>query len=202
MSETETQTETTEAPATPGVVEFKLGKAKKEVAEQFHAGTISYRVPVAVEGNLDATLESLRGFVAPEADFGTVLVSMFNGSGYNLFVQKKIKDALGPDVEGASLEAVQATVDGVLRVGAPRAKGAPREGGKVAKAEAKATAALNTAAQMYGALSPDQRPLFRDQILALGGVTEEQLDEAASAADAEGGLATGGNRGNQTRRGR
>lgn len=195
-------------------VPFTL-KSTKEVADRFRGDhTILIPLPVAVAGNLEGTLANLRAFVAEGADFAEVLVGKFTGQGIRLDIQKEVKDFLAPrptddaetiDVDGEQVLTREAPVPAMLaaaqqvardfRLGTPRKKGAGGAAkGKVAAAEAKAAKAVGTAVSMYAALSPELRAMYRDQLLATGSVTAEELDAVDSAAPADGGgLVTGSN---------
>lgn len=177
---------------------FKTKKGT-EFPERFAGAEIKYTTPDAVEGvstadlvtalqtgaplpeNVRQTLLNLASRINPEADFAAVLVATFNGQGLNLSVQKRIKDELADekhkDAETGAVLGAAGTVAEAFRLGMPRAKGTGGTSGKVAKAEAKAEAAVNTALDMYRKLSPALRKQFRPQLLALGNVTEEQLDD-------------------------
>lgn len=183
---------------------FKLNKTK-EIADRFRGDhEVRYTLPVAVAGtsvadaieafgrgevpdNILGTLVAVAGRFAPEADFAEVLVGKLSGQGLNLDVQKAIKSYLAPDGPAKELS-VEEALEGArkvaeeFRAGAPRAKGTGGSGGKVAKAEAKAAAAANTALDMYRALPAALRAEYRERLVSMGIATVEELD----AVDAEG----------------
>jgi hypothetical protein len=186
---------------------FKLAKTK-EIGDRYRGDhTINIPLPVAVKGDLDATLRNLRAFVSPEADFAEVLVAKFTGQGLRLDTQKAVKDFLSPggeetvEVEGEQVLLRDAPVEVVLaaaqkvadeeRLGAPRKRGTGAAKGKVAQAEAKAAKAINTAVQMYRDLPAAMRQNYRQALIDTGSVTAEELDavdqELASEAPAKGG---------------
>lgn len=198
----ETTTLTREDGTTYVLAPFSLEKTK-EVADRFRgAHTINIPLPVAVPGDLEATLANLRAFVDPSADFGEVLVAKFVGQGLRLDTQKQVKDFLAPgdnserpeDV-GEAIAAAQARADS-FRLGAPRTRSASGEKkGKVAAAEAKVAKVSTSAIEMYKALPRELREVYRPQLISAGSFTEEQLDEAEREADEAGGIpVTGGNR--------
>jgi hypothetical protein len=158
---------------------------------------------------LTQTLLNLAAFVAPEANFAEVLVGKFNGQGIRLDIQKEVKDFLAPrptdDTEtveengeqvltrNASVETMLAAAQQVardFRLGTPRKKGTGAAKGKVAAAEAKAAKAIGTAVSMYAALPVELRAMYREQLIATGSVTAEELD-AVDASDAGVGSAGG-----------
>jgi hypothetical protein len=157
---------------------FSLAKTN-EIADRFRGDhTIRYHLPVAVPGDLEATLANLREFVDPAADFASVLVAKFNGQGHRLDVQKAIKTSLSPEKasDETTLEQAQEAAlsfkQGAVK---PKSERKAREG-KVAQAEAKASQATNTAVQMYADLSRAARKQYRAMLLNLGTVTEAELD--------------------------
>lgn len=187
MTETTNGTEQTVLSREDGtqytIAPFKLNSTK-EIADRFRGEhTIQIQLPVAVPGDLDATLRNLRAFVSPEADFGEVLVAKFNGQGLRLDAQKEVKELLAPgneelkDVElGDALAKAQEAADS-FRLGAPRQrKGTGKQSGKVAQAEAKAARAVSTAVQMYRDLAPPMRQTYRPQLIEMGVATAEELD--------------------------
>lgn len=209
MSQTnETSTETAvlrrEDGTTYTVEPFKLSKTK-EIADRYRGDhTVNIPLPVAVPGDLDATLANLRAFVSPEADFAEVLVAKFNGQGLRLDLQKSVKEFLAPrgtddtetiEVDGEQVLVREAPVEAVLahaqqvandeRLGAPRKRGTAKAGGKVAQAEAKAAKAVSTAVEMYRALPAELRAQYREALLATGNVTEEELDSIDNPQAAE-----------------
>lgn len=175
----------------PGEDVFKLNKTK-EIADRFRGDhEIRYMVPVAVPGDVDATLANIRAFVAPDADFATVLVQKFNGQGFVLDVQKRIKDALAPgavaddvSVEEALRQAGEAARGFRLGVKRERTAGTGKATGKLAQAEAKLAQVSNTTLELYRAMKPAQRAQMREMILASGAVTAEQLDAVDAPAQA------------------
>jgi hypothetical protein len=158
---------------------FSLAKTS-EIADRFKGEhTISYHLPVAVPNDVEATLANIRAFVSPEADFATVLVEKFNGQGLRLDVQKRIKDLLSVKAgDSASLESAQEAAL-AFRLGQPRARreSAKREG-RVAQAEAKVKATVSTALEMFKALPRAQQKVFGPQLVATGGISQEELDAA------------------------
>lgn len=190
------------------VAPFSL-KATKEVADRFRGDfTILIPLPVAVKGNIEQTLANLAAFVAEGADLSEVLVGKFNGQGIRLDIQKEVKDFLAArptddqetiEEDGEQVLTRNARVETMLaaaqqvardfRLGAPRKKGTGGAKGKVAAAEAKAAKAVGTAVSMYAALSPELRTMYREQLLATGSVTAEELDavDSGETAPAEGG---------------
>jgi hypothetical protein len=189
---------------------FKLAKTK-EIGDRYRGDhVINIPLPVAVRGDIDATLRNLRAFVDPEADFAEVLVAKFTGQGLRLDTQKAVKDFLAPratddtetvEVNGEAVLVKDAPVEVVLaaaqkvadeeRLGAPRKRGTAGAKGKVAQAEAKAAKAINTAVQMYRDLPAAMRANYRQALIDTGSVTSEELDavdqELASEAPAKGG---------------
>lgn len=164
------QTTHTKRDTTMQEINFTLAKTN-EVPDRFRASELTFEIP--------ATLAEVRGLVADGVDADEVLVDYFNRQ-YRLAIQKRIKDILASDavkemdVAAAIEHAVtKATSE---RLGAPRAKGEGRKS-KVAQAEAKATAAIDAARQMYLAMPAAMRKQFRPQLLASGQFTEQQLDE-------------------------
>ena len=193
-------------------VAFSL-KSTKEIADRFRGDhTILISLPVEVKGDTEATLRNLRAFVHPEADLSEVLVAKFVGQGLRLDAQKAVKEFLAPfsgtgedtrtiEVDGQQVRVADASVQSMLdaaqaiastfRLGSPRQRSVT--GGAKAKLEqAKATAkqAVNTAVSMYRQLSPAMREQFRDQLLATGQVTAEELQ----AVEEESAPAKGGKR--------
>jgi hypothetical protein len=169
------------------LVPFPLSKTK-EIADRFRGEhTINIALPVAVKGDLDATLRNLQAFVSPEADFGEVLVAKFNGQGLRLDAQKEVKELLAPgneELKEATLEDALGTAQQVadnFRLGAPRKKGTGKQSGKVAQAEAKAARAVGTAVSMYRDLPLALRETYRAQLIEMGAASAEELD----AVDAE-----------------
>jgi hypothetical protein len=157
-------------------VTYDLSKTK-EVPERFRTAEVKF--------NLPSTVEEIRALVHEEANFDEVLVGYFNGQGYRLGVQKRIKDLLaskdweGLDAEEGIRKAVeQATTE---KLGAPRQRAAGGTKGKVAKAEAAAEQARTSALEMYKAMPQALRKKFRQQLLDAGTLTAEQLDEADAA---------------------
>lgn len=166
----------------PGEDAFKLNKTK-EIADRFRGDhEIRYMVPVAVPGDVDATLANIRAFVAPDADFATVLVQKFNGQGFILDVQKRIKDALAPGAveDTVSVEEALAAAGEAARsfkLGVKRERtGGGKASGKVAQAEAKAASAINLLLAQYKMMKPAQRAQMRQMIIDSGAATAEQLD--------------------------
>jgi hypothetical protein len=144
------------------------------------------------------TLVNILGTMDDAADAGEILARKYNGQGYDLDWQKALKDFLGREEEGRNVhvdrtpEEVQAlAVEHMrpFRVTVPT-RGAGTGGkSKVARAEARAAQAeekLGSAAEqilgMYRGLNKGARRTFRDQILAGGIVTSEQLDEVDAEA--------------------
>lgn len=134
--------------------------------------------------NLPETLDEIRALVDPQVqDVDAVIVAGFNGQGYNLSVQKWIKDFLQTDAvkDLDPAAGVAAAVEHATsrKLGAPRvASGTKKE--RVEKAEARATAAVSLAADMYARLPKNLRRQMRDQILAGGILTEADLDRIDS----------------------
>ena len=166
---------------------FKLAKTK-EIADRFRGDhTINIPLPVAVKGNIEATLRNLQAFVSPEADFAEVLVSKFNGQGLRLDLQKSAKEYLAPGSETTKEMSLEEALAGAQqavndeRLGAPRQRGTGGSKGKVAQAEAKTAKVSNTAIEMYRALPLALRAQYRDALLETGSITQEQLDEVDSS---------------------
>lgn len=166
---------------------FKLSKTK-EIADRFRGEhTINIPLPVAVKGDIAATLRNLQAFVSPEADFAEVLVAKFNGQGLRLDLQKAAKEFLAPgaeetkELEVAEAIAVAQQAVNDERLGAPRKRGTGAAKGKVAQAEAKAAKVASTAVQMYRDLPQAMRQTYRQALIDTGQVTVEELD----AVDAE-----------------
>lgn len=135
--------------------------------------------------NLPETLDEIRALVAEGVNADGVIVAGFNGQGYNLSVQKRIKEILASEAvkEMTPAEAVAYAAENAtaMRLGAPRVvSGTKKE--RVEKAEAKATAAVGLAAEMYRRLPKNLRRQMREQILAGGILTEQQLDEIDNEA--------------------
>lgn len=135
---------------------------------------------------LPETLDEIRALVDPSVeDVDAVIVAGFNGQGYNLSVQKWIKDALASDAvkdmepEAAVAAAVEAATQ--RKLGAPTVRSGTKKE-RVEKAEARATAAVSLAAEMYRRLPKNLRKQMRDQIVAQGVLTEAQLDEIDNEA--------------------
>jgi hypothetical protein len=135
--------------------------------------------------SLPSTLDEIRALVAPEANADEVIVAGFNGQGYNLSVQKRIKDVLASEAvkemtpEEGLAHAIQVAT--TAKLGAPRTRAAG--GGakaKVERAEARADAAVATAAEMYRRLPKNLRRQMREVIVSQGVLTEAQLDEIDS----------------------
>jgi hypothetical protein len=178
------------------VEKFSLAKTK-EIADRFRGDrSINIPLPVAVPGNIEATLANLRTFVSTEADFAEVLVAKFNGQGLRLDTQKEVKEFLAPGNEDLkevtveeALASAQETADS-FRLGAPRKKGTGGSKGKVAAAEAKTAKVANTAIEMYRALPAAMREQYRSALVETGAVTQEELDavdqELAAEAPATG----------------
>lgn len=198
---TETQSVFTREDGTTYVTEpFKLAKTK-EIADRFRGDhTVNIPLPVAVKGDVDATLRNLRAFVSPEADFAEVLVAKFNGQGLRLDLQKSVKEFLAGLNDKAPWRALaegEASTEEILaaaqqevnneRLGAVRKRGTSGGAGKVAQAEAKAAKTINTAVQMYRDLPAAIRANYRQALIDTGSLTVEELD----AVDAE--LASGQN---------
>lgn len=202
---TETPTVFTREDGTSYTTEAFSLKKTKEVADRFRGdNNVSIPLPVAVKGDIDATLKNLRAFVNPEADFAEVLVAKFVGQGLRLDTQKAVKDFLAPGNEATK----EATTDEALasaqqiadefRLGTPRQRGTGGAKGKVAAAEAKVAKTANTAVGMYRALPAALRAQYRDALLETGSITQEQLDEVDNEEQG-GGTSLGGNK--QGRRG-
>lgn len=158
--------------------QFKLDA--NEIASRFRgAGEITYHLPVAVPGNVEATLANLRAFVSPDADFATVLADKFNGQGLRLDVQKRAKDLLGKNAkEDASIAGTQEAVL-AFRLGQPRAKGERKaREGRVAQAEARTAQVANTALAMFQKLSRAHQREFGPNLVATGAISQEALDAA------------------------
>lgn len=163
-------------------VTFKLKKGT-EFPEVFAGLEARYSVP--------ETMAELRErFAAEVTDVDAAIVAGFNGQGYSLGIQKKIKDALNSKAVGERLAAKEdpaAIVADVAakvsaeKIGAPRVKGEGKKD-KVAKAEAKAEAATNAARDMYLKMSAAQRKQFRPMLLAQGTFTEEELNSMDAEA--------------------
>ena len=159
-------------------VTYDLSKTK-EIPERFRSGEVKY--------NLPSTIEEIRGLVAEGVDADEVIVAGFNGQGYRLSIQKRIKDILASDavkeMDGPAGIAHAVQVATSEKLGAPRARGTGGSKGKVAQAEAKAASAVDTILDMYRQMPAALRKKFRPQILEKNPqVTAEQLD----AVDAEG----------------
>jgi hypothetical protein len=162
---------------------YPLSKTK-EIADRFRGEhTINISLPVAVKGDLDATLRNLRAFVSPEADFSEVLIAKFNGQGLRLDAQKEVKELLAQgneELKDTSVEEAlgkaQEAADG-FRLGAPRRKGTGKQSGKVAQAEAKAARAVGTAVSMYRDLPLALRETYRAQLIEMGAASAEELDQ-------------------------
>lgn len=156
---------------------FKLKKGT-EFPERFAGLEARY--------NLPETLDEIRALVDSQVqDVDAVIVAGFVGQGYNLSVQKWIKDFLATDaVKDMEPEAaVAAAVEHATtrKLGAPRVvSGSKKE--RVEKAEARATAAVGLATDMYRRLPKNLRAQMRKQILAGGILTEQQLDEIDAEA--------------------
>lgn len=192
-------------------------KSTKEVADRFRGDhTILIPLPVAVKGDINRTLANLSAFIAEGADLSEVLVGKFNGQGIRLDIQKEVKDFLAPrptddeetvEEDGEQVLTRNARVETMLaaaqqvardfRLGTPRKKGTGGAKGKVAAAEAKAAKAVGTAVSMYAALSPELRAMYREQLLATGSVTAEELDAVDNAPQDESGVGSAG--GNKAR---
>jgi hypothetical protein len=198
--QTNEQTTLIREDGTQYVVEpFKLSKTK-EIADRFRGEhIINIALPVAVPGDLDATIRNLRAFVSPEADFGEVLVAKFNGQGLRLDAQKEVKEFLSPEnldteEEGVKLRDIdvpdmlgraQLIADG-FKLGAPRTrKGGGKTSGKVAQAEAKAAKVASTAVSMYRELPLALRQTYRGQLIEMGAATEAELDAVDQETGAE-----------------
>jgi hypothetical protein len=166
---------------------FKLKKGT-EFPEAYAGIEVRYTTP--------DTLAEIEGLIDPSVPADkreSVIVSGFNGQGYSLSVQKRIKDLLNTKEAAARLKAggpgdtapeiAQDMADKASKekLGAPRAKGEGTSG-KVAKAEAKAEAATSTARNMYLKMPAAMRKQFRPELLAAGTFTEEQLDEMDAEA--------------------
>jgi hypothetical protein len=153
-------------------VTFKLKKGT-EFPERFAGIEARYMLP--------ETLDEIRGLVDPSVqDVDGVIVAGFNGQGYNLSVQKYIKDFLATDAvkEMSPEEGVAAAVSHATsrKLGAPRViSGTKKE--RVEKAEARANASVSLALDMYRRLPRGMRKQFREQILEGGILTAAQLDE-------------------------
>lgn len=195
-NETSTETIFTREDGTQYTLEpFKLSKTK-EIADRYRGDhTVNIPLPVAVKGDIDATLKNFAAFVAEGADLSEVLVGKVNGQGIRLDIQKEVKDFLAPrgtddgetiEVDGEQVLVREAPVEAVLahaqtvamdfRLGAPRKRGSGAAKGKVAQAEAKAAKAVSTAVEMYKALPAELRAQYREALLATGNVTAEELD--------------------------
>jgi hypothetical protein len=208
MSDQNQQAETTILSREDGtqytVEAFSLAKTK-EIADRFRGEhKVNIPLPVAVRGDIEATLRNIQAFVSPEADFSEVLVAKFIGQGLRLDTQKEVKDLLSPanlDTEHDGQKMRDLPLEDALglaqrvadesRVGAPRKKGTGKAGGKVAAAEAKVAKTANTALEMYKALPSAMRAQYRDALLSTGAVSAEDLDQIDSLE--EGGLIAGGN---------
>lgn len=164
---------------------FSLAKTN-EIQARFRGDhQLRYHLPVAVAGNIEATLANLRAFVSPEADFATVLVDKFTGQGLRLDVQKRGKDLLGKQAkDDTTLEGVQQEML-AFRLGQPRPKSERKaREGKVAAAEARTAQVANTALEMFRKLTPRQQKEFAPGLVATGAVTQEQVDEILAAHSA------------------
>lgn len=134
-----------------------------------------------------STLDEVRGlFDAAVSDVDAAIVAGFNGQGYVLGRQKRVKELLnsekyetrrkaGEDV--ATLAADAATEATNEKLGAPRTRGTGTKKDKVAAAEAKAEKATNFAKTFYLSMNASQRKQARPQMLAEGIFTEAELDE-------------------------
>lgn len=186
---------------------FKLNKTN-EILDRFRGDhTITYRLPAPGE-TVEQTLANIRAVVAEDADFSQVLVGKFNGQGLNLDVQKRVKDYLGAGnietTKGMSVEEALAGAQKVadeFRLTNVRTRAAAKATtGKIATAVAAAKA--QTAIGAYRLLPLDLRAQYRERLLALGGITAEEMDAAdaedrasAEAPEApEGGHSAGSNR--------
>jgi hypothetical protein len=190
----------------PGEVPFKLNETK-EIAGRFRGDyevrftlptaspglTVAQTLEVLGHGEFPVAFESVRQTLlsvaerfAPDADFAEVLIAKINGQGLRLDVQKTIKDYLSDTnaahkeltLEEALAAATQVAAD--YRAGTPRAKGEGKSS-KVAKAEARASAAVNTALDMYKNLDGALRAQYRPMLISGGMATAEELDEIDSA---------------------
>lgn len=114
--------------------------------------------------NLPSTVDEIRALVADGVDPDEVIVAGFNGQGYRLSIQKRIQDILSSDavkdmtVEEGLAHAVKTATE--EKLGKPAARGESKRG-KVAKAEARAEKATNTAAELYRILNAAQRKQVR-----------------------------------------
>lgn len=159
-------------------VTFKLKKGT-EFNERFAGLEARYNVP--------ETLEEVRAlFDTSVTDVDAAIVAGFNGQGYSLGRQKRIKDILGSDAvkdmtpeEGVAFAAEKANAE---KLGAPRTRGDGTKKDKVAKAEAKAEAATTAARDMYLKMPAALRKQFRPTLLAQGTFTEAELDEMDKSA--------------------
>lgn len=75
--------------------EFTTSDSGKEFPARFGGIVVRYSVPDVVPGDLDATIENLKGVIHPDADPATVIGGRFNGQGYDLEMQKRAKSFLG-----------------------------------------------------------------------------------------------------------
>lgn len=135
--------------------------------------------------NVPSTLDEIRALIDDSVeDPDSVIVAGFNGQGYALSVQKRIKTILASD-EVAEMTPEEAVAHAVQKassekIGAPRTRASgPR--GKVAKAEAERDAAKTVARDMYARLSASQKKQFRPMLIEQGTFTEEELDEIDAA---------------------
>ena len=156
---------------------YKLRKGT-EFPERFADNEVTYAVP--------STLDEIRALIDDSVeDKDSVIVAGFNGQGYALGIQKRIKDVLASeavkemDVAAALAHAVKTAVE--TKLGAPRTRGEGGKQGKVAKAEARAESAVELARTMYRAMPRNLRKSVRPAVLAQGVLTETDLD----AIDAE-----------------
>ena len=181
-------------------------KNTKQVMDRFKGDHVfTYRVP-AIGEDLEQTLRNIRAVVAEDADFNAVLIGKFNGQGWHLDVQKKIQDFLGQgNVEALkdvstedALRMAQEMADAHRLTNVRTRSASPKQAGKVAQAEAKAAKAQQTAIGAYRLLPLDLRAQYRERLLALGGITAEEMDAAdaedRASAEAEGGHTAGGNK--------
>jgi hypothetical protein len=168
---------------------FKTTNTGKEYPARFAGMEFTYTAPVAVEGNVEQTLDNLRAVCDPAADFASILAGKFNGQGYHLDWQKELKGFLGrttKDDNGAETsvhadrtpEEVRALAEEhmrTFRIGTPRPKGEGKQS-KVAKLEAERDELRSEALDMYRSMNRSQRAKFRAGLIEKGRATAAELD--------------------------
>ena len=159
-------------------VTFKLNK-DKGIPDRFKSLEAKFMIP--------ETLDEIRSLVSDDvADKDAVIVAGFNGQGYSLGRQKRIKDILAGEEVKKIEDAAEALAFAVKKasdekLGAPRPRGEGKAAA-VAAAEAKAEKMTNTARDMYLKMAAPLRKQFRPQLIADGVFTEAELDEMDESA--------------------